>query len=276
MLILATLAYVVGAAIALRSLMTDRLRRSAAPVLLALAGFVLHTFSLLWNWAAIGQFPISSPHHTLALLAWCAMLLFLVCFRVFRQPPALVSFFLPIVVLFSLASLGVSLAPGEPGAGSSIYWRAHGILMLLGCGAFALAFVTSVMYLLQERQLKTKALGRLLERLPSLESLDRMTVLCTGLGFVFYTLALVAAAIGWKTDGRPPGEWLRTPVGVVSAVTWLLYLCAVNARLLPPLRGKKLAYLTILGFVLVLFTLALLFSADVLHPGMGALGSNPP
>jgi ABC-type uncharacterized transport system permease subunit len=276
MFTLATLGYIAGAGLALRNLMASRPRRSGVPVLCALAGFVLHTLSLLWGWAATGHFPTDSAYHTLSFLAWGSMFLFLVSFRLFRQPAALVSFFLPVVVLFALAAVAVSFAPSQEPEDRAKWWVVHGILMLLGCGAFAFALVTSVMYLALEHQLKARAVGRLLRGLPSLQMLDRMNVLSIGFGFALFTLSMVAAAVGWRMENRPPGDWLRTPVGIVSAVTWFLYLCAVNARFLPQFRGKTVAYLTILGFALVLFALGLLLSVDVLHPRMGALGGVSP
>jgi len=269
MFILATLGYVVGAGLALRDLMAAPPRRSAGPVLCALAGFLFHTLSLSWDWAATGHFPTDSASQTLSFLAWGSMFLFLVSFRLFGQPAALVSFFLPVVVLFALAALAVSFAPPQEAEDRARWWVVHGILMLLGCGAFAFALVTSVMYLLLEHQLKARAVGPLLRGLPSLQTLDRMNVISIGFGFALSTLSMVAAAVGWRMENRPPGEWLREPMGIVFGVTWFLYLCAVNARFLPQFRGKTVAYLTIVGFALILLTLAVLFSGDVLHPRMG-------
>lgn len=267
--VLATLVYLAGGIIALKELMALTPSRSGGAILCALSGFFLHTLWLGWILADKGHFPEVDPFHTLSLLAWCAVLLFLISYRFFSTPPALTSFFMPVVVLFSVAALGVSFAGNPQEAGKSNGWMmAHGILMLLGYAAFAIAFVTGIMYLVQEHHLKAKNFGKLFQRMPPLGVLDKMNVTAIASGFASYTLSLIAAAVG---QNRSPLDWVREPLGFLAAATWVLYLFVVNVRFLTPLRGKKVAYLTVLGFALVLCTLGLFFSIDNLHPHMGAL-----
>ncbi|MBI2194403.1 MAG: cytochrome c biogenesis protein CcsA [Planctomycetes bacterium] len=274
MFTIATLIYLAGGIFALRELMAPRPSRSPCPLLCALGGFLLHTLWLAWVTAERGRLPEADPFTSLSLIAWCAVLLFLISYRLFGAPPALTSFFMPVVVLFSLAALGISVAEPAAEPGSASGWMlAHGILMLLGCAAFAFAFVTGVMYLVQEHQLKAKSFGKLLRRLPSLDVLDRMNVSALAFGFAVYTGSLVAAAVGQM---RSPLQWVRQPLGFLVAVTWVLYLFAVHARFLTPLRGKKLAYLTVLGFALILCTLGLFLGADSLHARGTGLGGLAP
>lgn len=274
MFTLATLAYLAGGIIALKRLMSDDSKQQATPVVMALTGFCLHTVSLGWNWAESGHFFVNTPFSNLSFLAWCAVLVFLLCYRIFSAPAALASFFLPVVVLFSAAALLISFVKSSETAGQ-LNWMmaAHGILMLVGYGAFAFAFVTGVMYLVQEHQLKAKVFGKLFRRMPSLAILDKMNVMAITIGFPLYTVSLLVAVTATAGSGKSPLAWVQSPLGFLGVVTWALYLCVVNVRFLTALRGKKAAYLTVLGFALVLFTLGLFFSIDDLHQNIGLQGN---
>jgi ABC-type uncharacterized transport system permease subunit len=276
MFALATLLYLAGGVIALRDLMAEKQARNPTPAACALGGFVLHSLSLGWQWAGQSQIQITGPSQILSFMAWCAVLLYLIGYHLFKKPAALTSFFLPVVVLLAVAGEAIHVVPPQPDADRSNWWMVHGIMMLLGYGAFAVACVTGVMYLVQEHQLKAKIMGKLFQRMPSLAVLDRMNVLAIGFGFTLYTVSLIAAAVGWGAKSSSPIDWVSTPLGIVTVLTWILYLVAVNVRFLAALRGKKVAFLTIMGFVLVLFTLGIIFSVDNVH-AMGALagGAQP-
>ncbi|MDP6112386.1 MAG: cytochrome c biogenesis protein CcsA [Planctomycetota bacterium] len=274
MFALATLLYLIGGVIALRDLMGEKQAKNPAPAACALGGFVLHSLSLGWEWVGQSQIQISGPSQILSFMAWCAVLLFLIGYHLFKKPAALTSFFMPVVVVLAVVAEAIHVVPPQPDADRSGWWMVHGVMMLLGYGAFAVACVTGVMYLVQEHHLKAKITGKLFQRLPSLAALERMNVLAIGFGFTLYTVSLIAAAVGLGAKSSSPVEWVSTPLGVVTVLTWILYLIAVNVRFLAALRGKKIAFITIMGFVLVLFTLGIIFSVDNVH-AMGVVAGGP-
>ena len=59
----------------------------------------------------------------------------------------------------------------------------HIVLVLAGYAALLLTAVAAVVYLIQERRLKTKQTSSLLERLPPLATLDNLISKSLGLGF---------------------------------------------------------------------------------------------
>src|SRR5207245_11520545 len=96
----------------------------------------------------------------------------------------------PVVV-----ALGVSGTTAGPALQSTalhnVWIPVHVVLALLGIAAFVLNFAGSIMYLLQERQLKARRPGTFYYRLPSLETLDRLTFRALTLGFPFLTVGLI-------------------------------------------------------------------------------------
>ena len=75
----------------------------------------------------------------------------------------------------------------------------HTSFAVLGDAAFAFAFIVSVMYLIQERQIKAKKFGFFYRRLPSLSQLDTLNYWCLTIGFPLFTGGII-------TGSRPAEE----------------------------------------------------------------------
>lgn len=129
----------------------------------------------------------------------------------------------------------------------------HTAFSLLSYVAFLVAFVSGVLFLLQERQLKRKRMGLLFHRLPSLGVLDRVNVAAIGIGFALLSVGLaygLAAALLLR--GR---WWSGDPKELLAAALWGAYLGLWWLRLRGTLRGRRVAVLSIVGLSLVVFTL---------------------
>src|SRR5207237_668562 len=82
-------------------------------------------------------------------------------------------------------------------------------------GAFALACIAGVMYLVQERQLKTRHLHSIFYHLPPLTDLFAAIIRLLWWGFALYTLGLVS---GFFVGERLPWTQIICAIGV-----WFLY-----------------------------------------------------
>lgn len=128
----------------------------------------------------------------------------------------------------------------------------HTVCMLLSYAAFLIAFVAGGLFLVQERQLKRKTLGRLFHRLPPLELLDGVNFVALGAGWGLLTVGLVCGLVGSKVlIGR---WWIGDPKETIAVLLWLAYLALWMVRLRAILRGRRVAWLSALGFSLVIFT----------------------
>ena len=124
--------------------------------------------------------------------------------------------------------------------------------------------VSGVMYLVQERCLKSKKVGtRYYYRLPSLEVLDDVNYKSITVGFLFLTFGIIAGAI-WLKGSK--GVYLNSDPKVVwSLITWVLYSILLHVRYRSRMRGRKVAILSIIGFGLVIFTF---LGVNFLLPGL--------
>ena len=128
---------------------------------------------------------------------------------------------------------------------------AHMLCSLLSYAAFLVAFVSGVLFLVQDAQLKRKHMGVLFHRLPPLSTLDRVNFFSIGAGFALLSAGVVLGFIGsWTLRGA----WWGPQEGLILAL-WGSYLVLWLMRLRATLRGRRVALLSILGFSLALFTL---------------------
>ncbi len=150
----------------------------------------------------------------------------------------------------------IARGPGTMDSRLQVGWfYIHVIFAFVGYAAFAVAFATSMMYLLQRRQLKTrKSLESVFGRLPSLEVLDSLNQGLINMGFPLFTIAM-AVGVYWAHESKILGpNWPNDPKIVFTGITWLLYAALFHIRLLNVIRGKRVAQLTIVAFVFVIIT----------------------
>jgi ABC-type transport system involved in cytochrome c biogenesis permease subunit len=120
---------------------------------------------------------------------------------------------------------------------------------MLAYAAFALSFVLSLLYLIQNRQIRRGRTGILFARLPALEVIGRMNRTSVTIGLVVLSVAIVLGV-----------TWARRvwTVPVDAKLAWALITLLVYGVLLWMDRrgwaGPRVALLSIVGFILVLFS----------------------
>jgi ABC-type uncharacterized transport system permease subunit len=135
---------------------------------------------------------------------------------------------------------------------TQIIFPAHVTLVIFSYAAFVVTTVCGVMYLIQERELKSKHFGAAFQRLPALNTCDEIGHRSATIGFVLLTLGVVTG-IFWNNqrDGR---FWHNDPKEVMAIITWFVYLFMMHYRLTAGWRGRRVAWLSIAGFVIVMLT----------------------
>lgn len=224
---------------------------SGVATLLTLLAFGAHTIASLLHLYEVGYPPLSSLRESLSAFAWIIIVVYL--FLELRyQNKVIGSFVLPIVLLALIAATALPKRIGELGPTLRNIWvYIHVSLILFGNAAFALASSAAFMYLIQERQLKSKKPGAFYYRLPSLELLDRLSYRFLSVGFPLLTLGLITGSI-WA--GYAWGSyWQWEPKQTWSLITWVIYAMLLQARVSSGWGGRKAAILSLVGFFCVLF-----------------------
>lgn len=229
----------------------EHLRKIAR--IIFLSSGVLQTLYILSRYLIAGNTPITSQHEAVTFFAWSVTWAYL-SFH-WRYSVRNFGTFVSILVLIMLVIAAVASRAFNPLAPAlqSMWLPVHAGVSVMAYGFLALAFCGGVMYLLQERELKSKRFGFFYSRLPSLESLDQLNNHCLTAGFVFLTLGIITGSIwarqAWGT------YWQWDPKETWSLITWFLYAAQIHQRLTAGWRGKRAAVMTIVGFCSVVFTL---------------------
>lgn len=234
------------------SIITLRKDAERISTIFLIGGFGLHTAAVFMRWLAGGHPPLINLHDSLSFLAWAMIGLFLL-FQWRHKVKSLGAFVTPFALLVITGSSFQSkeILPLPPVL-KSIWLPIHATICLLADAMFALAFCISIMYLLQEKQIKSRRLGAVFQRLPSLETLDIMNERCLTAGFALLTIGIVTGSI-WAEKAWG-AYWSWDPKETWSLITWFLYASLLHQRLMVGWRGRKAAIMTIIGFATLVFT----------------------
>jgi cytochrome c-type biogenesis protein CcsB len=193
----------------------------------------------------IHQAPLSNFYESLIFFSWCLPALGLLAFRRYLKGYLGTLTAILSALLLAYASFGVDshIRPLMPALKSN-WLLIHVVTAFLGYAAFALAFGTAILYLIQDRRPRSS--------LPPLPLLDSLIYRTTVLGFLLLTLGIATGAVWAETAwGR---YWSWDPKETWSLITWFIYAALLHARHLKGWHGRRIAWLAVLGFMAVLFT----------------------
>ncbi|XVS68228.1 c-type cytochrome biogenesis protein CcsB [Actinosynnema sp. CA-299493] len=227
-----------------------RLGRSG--VALTVLGGLLHLGSVVLRGVATGRVPWGNMYEYLSAVGLIAVGAWL--YLVFRHDLRRMSVFvlLPIASLLFLAGnrLYVEAAPLVPPLRS--YWIIiHVAAAIMASGVFLLSGVVSALHLAGSGEFSRKGKSR--RRLPPVEDLDKIAYRTGAVGFLTLTFAIITGAV-WAEQawGR---FWGWDPKETVAFVSWVCYAAYLHARATAGWRGRRSAWLNVIGMVVVLFNL---------------------
>jgi ABC-type uncharacterized transport system permease subunit len=253
-LLLAVLAaYVIAAIHSILAFVNKRRALQRVAVWSMAGGFVIHTAALATDWALDGHYPLFNLTETLSFLAWALVAAYALVLLRYRTE-ALGVFTMPLISVLTFLAIIVRTGPQNTPVGfqTTLLFPIHTTLLIFAYAAFFVVFMASVMYLLQERELKHKTFGAIFHRLPSLATVNDLATHSAALGLTLLTLGIVTGMI-WSSarDGR---IWHNDPKEIFAVLTWLLYLFLTIYRSTANWRGRRAAWLGVIGFALVLCT----------------------
>jgi cytochrome c-type biogenesis protein CcsB len=166
---------------------------------------------------------------------------------VFVMLPVLLTLGLAVTVLYTESA---QLVP----ALKSVWLVIHVTAAMIASGILTIGFAQTICYLVQERRERTPAEQRapsFMDRLPSATVLDRSAYRMHAFAFPIWTFAVIAGAI-WAENawGR---YWGWDPKETWAFITWMVYACYLHARATAGWRGRKAAYVALLGYSTFLF-----------------------
>jgi ABC-type uncharacterized transport system permease subunit len=222
-------------------------------VLSACVGAVALAIALLLSGLKSGQIPLFGRFE--AITCYCLAVTIAYIHIASRDSMrGLSAFILPYVTaLLIFASMAAPATANDLPTVNVAVLALHVVTAFFGYGFFTIGSALAVAYLMQDFNLKHKRLGHVFDRLPSLETADRAMRRQIKVAFALLTVSvltgvrLVHIAL-WQT------KLLTDPKIVSVLLTWVLYaglmiFCAYSHR-----HGKKIAQITVLGLIVILFS----------------------
>ncbi len=243
--------YALGMLLSLPSIVRRRPALSKGTLGALALGLAAHATALAIAGAEIHRLPVTDVRSALSFFSFLATVAFFLVYLRYRIT-ALGVFMLPLVFVLTLISALHAERPFEDPAFRGGWLLIHIASIFLGYTAFLLTFVAAVMYLIQERELKSKKPHAFYYRLPSLEVCDELYSRSLMIGLPLLSVGILTgfvwASRTWK------GPWELDPKILASIITWLIYLVLFSTRLSGMWRGRRAAYVAIFGFAAMMVT----------------------
>ena len=214
---------------------------------LTIVAWGMLTGGLVKRGLASGHWPLANRYEFTLCFVWAIVTVYLLLEASWHERRA-GPFVLAVAML--VATYAVTRPSAEkalmplPPALRSVWLQTHVLTAMVGYGAFGVAAGLGLMRLvLRAAPPLVGGTGGGIER-----AMER----AVALGFPWLTLAILIGAI-WAQNawGR---YWGWDPKETWALITWLWYLLFLHVRPLRRWRGKRLAWLAVAGFGLVLFT----------------------
>jgi ABC-type uncharacterized transport system permease subunit len=145
-----------------------------------------------------------------------------------------------------------------PSAGVRTSWLiAHIVALLAAYAALGFSILSSALYLIQERRIKSKikpgadSWWAPLDWLPPLDTLERIAHATLLFGFPCMTVGLVIGSV-LAQETVLGAAYFRDPKVIASFVMWAVYVLLLFVRSTTGLRGRKAAYLSGAVFLVML------------------------
>ena len=232
---------------------SERLGRIA--VSLTALAFGLHLASVVARGVSAGRVPWGNMFEfsVTGALAVTGVFLVLLSRReirylgVFVMLPVLLTLGLAVAVLYTEST---QLVP----ALKSVWLVIHVSAAIIASGILTIGFAQTICYLVQDRRERVPADRRaasFMDRLPAAAVLDRSAYKMHAFAFPIWTFAVIAGAI-WAENawGR---YWGWDPKETWAFITWMVYAIYLHARATAGWRGRKAAYVALLGYATFLF-----------------------
>ena len=226
-----------------------------AATTLLVAGALAHTFVIGMQTMEVGQVPVTNASSAISTFVLLLVLAYLYT-EMTTNERAMGVFILPLVVATQALPALHPMVEASPDVLRGPLFGIHVTSLMFAYASFALACVIGITYVLLFTEIKAKHLGFFYARLPSLQVLDSMNQQAIAVGWVCLTIGLVAGAIyagqASTSDARVRAMSLEDPKIFVAVLCWVVYSFEVFAARRIGWGGRRAAYLSALGFAIVL------------------------
>jgi len=238
-------AYLAALLVTVILLVTKRRLLLVGSITLLAGGAAIQTAYMAMRWMEAGRAPFSNMFESLVLFAWAIVVVYLVLQTRIRIPVLGAATSLAAVVALAYASTyEADIEPLMPALQSN-WLSIHVFTCFLGYAGFALSFLAAISYLVGTRS------GSKMSR-DARDALELVTAKTISFGFLFLTIGIITGAV-WANSAWGT-YWSWDPKETWSLITWFVYAGYLHCRFMRGWRGRRTAWIAIVGFAAVMFT----------------------
>ncbi len=197
--------------------------------------------------------PLGSQAEFLSLTAFTVTLIYLILeIRIRESSTGVFAVTVPFVlqVIATVSILGTEIPTTQKlGLQASF----HSFAAIIGFSAVLLCSVYSLLYLFLYTAIKRGRFGLFFRKMPPLEKLSDLNFITTVLAFLAVTVNVVLGFVGAFKD--PSTVSFGDSEVILTLILWVLYGGAIAGRKFFGLGGKRLAYTTLTGLVILVLIL---------------------
>jgi len=220
---------------------------------------MLEAVILIFRAIAIKAIPLTGLFESMIVLTIVFGLVYLF-FSIAIQQVWFGSVMVWVILAMVLIAGTVAKPASELHAAAATPWAiAHGIAMILGGASIMLATACAFLYLFGMGKLKQKKIVQVLGRVPNIEKLEGMTLFGIGAGFGLITIGVISglglAVVKSAALEMNVLDWLTDAKIVLIIAVWVFLGMILMLRHTGALKGKTIAYMTMIAFILILFAI---------------------
>ena len=227
---------------------------------LTCAGLAAQVIAILTRGLAEHRVPWANMYEFIAAITCMAVIVLVAASVRYRAYYIGLFVLLPVVLALALDVTVIYTAAGAVVPALQSYWIAiHVTAMIVASGLYIVGAVVTTMYLVADRNERRQAAGLpsatagIMMHLPRPVVLDRLSYRSILFAFPVWTFGIMAGAI-WA-DSAWGRYWGWDPKETWSFITWVVYACFLHARATAGWRGRRAAYIHLLGFACLMFNL---------------------
>ena len=226
-------------------------------IIILILGFTGNTLGIIMRWKesyemGYGHAPFSNMYESLVFFSWTVAFLYI--FVEYKYKERIIGVFTTPLIFLAIAYASLApnihdkITPLVPALKSN-WLIAHVITCFLGYAGFAVGFGFSIMYLLKPEKNKQNSFW---SRFPSTSIIDELVYQMVIFGFLFLTIGIITGSV-WANSAWGT-YWSWDPKETWSLITWFIYAILLHLRMMRGWHGKRIAWVSIIGFMAVLFT----------------------
>ena len=213
---------------------------------------IFHTAQIILRGMAIEMLPLVTKFDAISFLAFVIVILILIIELSSENKTTIFFAVLLSFIIQTISSIFYNwhLTP-HPLLNNPIY-AVHVVLVILGYSAISISALYALLYIMLNHNIKYHRLGLIYKKLPPLRHLERLSIRSLQIGIVTFGLGIL---VGHFHAGNVLGKYWPIDAKVIyNNIIWFGYFAGFIIAQIYKWRGRWMAYLSILGFGILIFT----------------------